>query len=179
MANWCSNLLYVNASETSAEDFAKFEHFIHDLHPNEGFFEHFIPQPTNLARKVKAFEKFKEKKGGSHIFKLIQEKKIRDYNDLDRNWHIQNWGITHDLTQDDFDIGKSNEWIQMMFKTKWGPPLAGLRKISTHFPKIEFDVRFADEMMEFCGQSIFKNGKEIVQKSYSPCTDDLLSELDL
>ena len=72
------------------------------------------------------------------------------------DWSVENWGTKWDVS-DTFE----DEECNICFDTAWSTPYVLICKLSERYPKLTFEVKYADEDLgNNCGQYFLKNGEE-------------------
>ena len=72
------------------------------------------------------------------------------------------WSTKWDLRDED-QREAANELIVERacgFDTAWSPPIEAIRKLSEQFPDDGFTLRYCEEGMQFCGETVFEAGDE-------------------
>ena len=90
------------------------------------------------------------------------------------DWCIENWGTKWNAYE---QPDKRNTDDTIYFQTAWSCPFPIIKKLSTIFPDIEFEIAWADENLGYnLGIRIFKNGEiisEIKPKEGSKAAKEL------
>lgn len=77
-------------------------------------------------------------------------------------WNIDNWGTKWDLDQSETKIeyfeSSGIAWVTMYYQTAWSPNEAFWQKVSSLYPSLYIDLRYAEEGMNFIGQMMLKSG---------------------
>lgn len=152
MPNYVTNIISMDGSK---EDIVKCCEFVcgidEDGHENNFDFEKIIPMPPNIYRGNLSSED-EEKYGKENCW---------------YHWSIKNWGTKWNACDADND---GDGYI--IFLTAWSAPIPIFKALSKKFPKITFNIRYADEDFgSNCGEITAKNGKLSV---YNP--DDQTQE---
>lgn len=78
------------------------------------------------------------------------------------DWSIENWGTKWDVTETFED-----EEGYICFDTAWSTPYTLISNLSEKYPKLIFEVKYADEDLgNNCGQYQLKNGEELEVITY-------------
>jgi Ferredoxin-like domain in Api92-like protein len=83
---------------------------------------------------------------------------------LDGEWEyekaIEHWGVKWSDNVREFDPSNGGcEHDTLNFETPWGPPIAGIEKVSKAFPELTFSLAWVEFGMAFYGMALFKNGE--------------------
>lgn len=73
------------------------------------------------------------------------------------DWHCINWGCKWDASESGFY--REDGYEMVTFSTPWSPPKTFLKKLSSMFPNIEFEMQFSEEGMLFVGALVAKGGE--------------------
>lgn len=101
--------------------------------------EELMTEPSPQSDKEKA-EKFKEKYGADDWY----------------NWRCKNWGCKWDAGESGFY--EQDGYSMVSFTTPWSPPEGFIKSLSKMFPKVEFEMQFAEEGIGYVGNMTAKNG---------------------
>lgn len=96
------------------------------------------PSPQRDEEKAK---KFKEKYGADDWY----------------NWRCKNWGCKWDASESGFY--EQDGYSMVTFHTPWSPPEKFIESLSKMFPKVEFELQFAEEGYGYAGKLTAKNGQ--------------------
>ena len=67
------------------------------------------------------------------------------------NWNCENWGTKWEIDDCIFELEENDTLIAVNFQTAWAPPEAWLRTVCGLYPKLSFELRFAECGMDFSG----------------------------
>lgn len=95
--------------------------------------EELMNEPSPQRDKDKA-EKFKEKYGAEDWY----------------NWRCKNWGCKWDAGESGFY--EQDGYSMVSFTTPWSPPEGFIESLSKMFPKVEFEMQFAEEGCGYVGE---------------------------
>lgn len=141
MPNWVKNNLRI---KVNGEKVLEILEMIKDEDGNMTF-EKIAPTPEELLtepspqRDKEKAKKFKEKYGADDWY----------------DWRCKNWGCKWDASESGFY--ERDGYSMVSFQTPWSPPREFLEKLSKVFPKVEFEVQFAEEGCGYVGKMIAKN----------------------
>lgn len=142
MPNYVKNNLRIKAN---GEKVLEILEMIKDEDGNMTF-EKIAPTPKELENepspqrdKDKA-KKFEEKYGADDWY----------------NWRCKNWGCKWDAGESGFY--EQDGYSMVSFTTPWSPPEGFLEKLSKMFPKVEFEMQYAEEGIGYVGKMTAKNG---------------------
>lgn len=142
MPNWVKNNLRI---KVNGEKVLEILEMIKDEN-GDMTFEKIAPTPEELLtepspqRDKEKAKKFKEKYGADDWY----------------NWRCKNWGCKWDASESGFY--EEDGYSMVSFETPWSPPRAFLEKLSKMFPKVEFEMQFAEEGDGYVGKMTAKKG---------------------
>lgn len=142
MPNWVKNNLRI---KVNGEKVLEVLEMIKDENGNMTFNkvapmpEELETEPSPQRDKDKA-KKFKEKYGAEDWY----------------NWRCKNWGCKWDASESEFY--EEDGYSMVSFETPWSPPRDFLEKLSKMFPKVEFEMQFAEEGCGLIGNMTARNG---------------------
>lgn len=142
MPNWVKNNLRI---KSNGEKVLEILEMLKDEGDNMTF-EKVVPTPEELLtepspqRDDKKAKKFKEKYGADDWY----------------DWRCRNWGCKWDASESGFY--EQDGYSMVTFETPWSPPREFLESLSKMFPKVEFEMQFAEEGRGYVGKMTAKNG---------------------
>ena len=142
MPNWVKNNLRI---KVNGEKVLEVLEMIKDENGNMTFNkiapmpEELETEPSPQSDKDKA-KKFKEKYGAEDWYR----------------WRCKNWGCKWDASESEFY--EEDGYSMVSFETPWSPPERFIEKLSKMFPKVEFEMQFAEEGCGYVGNMTAKNG---------------------
>lgn len=90
-------------------------------------------------------------------YTMIQNKKKYGYQDW-YGWRNANWGTKWDAMERSIEQTSENE-ISICFQTAWSAPKPIYETLSVQYPKLQFEIQFADEDLgSNCGTFKAENG---------------------
>ena len=149
MPNWVKNNLRIKAN---GEKVLEILEMIKDEN-GDMTFEKIAPTPEELAngpspqRDEEKAAKFKKKYGADDWY----------------NWRRKNGGCKWDACDSGFY--EEDGYSMVTFQTPWGPPEKFIESLSKMFPKVEFEMQFAEEGNVWVGKLTAIGG---VVKEYIP-----------
>jgi len=153
MPNHCINEIIISGEKSSIEQFwNKIKRFDENGENEKGkisIFRSFIPIPVEIEN-TKAF------------------------NDSPNwyDWAIENWGSKWGDYNSDLDLSGCS--IFGMFNSAWSSCNVGIKKISSLFPDLCFEVDYHELGMMFIGRQVCKNGEDIEEWSREITKEDLI-----
>ena len=142
MPNWVKNNLRIKAN---GEKVLEILEMIKD-EKGDMTFEKVSPTPEELGnepspqRDEEKAKKFIEKYGADDWY----------------NWRCKNWGCKWDASESGFY--EEDGYSMVTFETPWSPPKGFIESLSKMFPKVEFEMQFAEEGNGYVGEITAKNG---------------------
>jgi Ferredoxin-like domain in Api92-like protein len=129
VANWCdSHLIIMVTSEsmndpeayaTSRAELERFKKALDEI--GKGLMETFLPMPEKYNDTVRDRANSVTAEDGKTWY----------------DWQVENWGVKWGDSYLKV-LDKANKQLELMFRTAWGLPVAGLAAISKLFPTLEF-----------------------------------------
>lgn len=74
-------------------------------------------------------------------------------------WREEHWGTEKDVEAKLVDIEDNR--LDYAFKSASGSPDEWLRKVARDYPKLEFELKYAEEEMGYLGKVSAKKGKTV------------------
>lgn len=142
MPNWVKNNLRI---KSNGEKVLEILEMLKDEH-GQATFEKVVPTPEELLtepspqRDDKKAKKFKEKYGADDWY----------------DWRCRNWGCKWDASESAFY--EQDGYSMVTFETPWSPPRGFVESLSKMFPKVEFEMQFAEDGDGYVGKMTAKNG---------------------
>ena len=137
MPNWCQNRLIVSITEQGAPV---------DL---KEFYEK-AQKPEELAYNSSGESAVYKKFRILSLAALFPEPSVEDHDWYD--WRIDNWGTKWDVNAE--IKSQESHQITYAFDSAWSPPSEWLKYIYTAFPKLHFELIFAECGNGFAGRSV-------------------------
>lgn len=97
-------------------------------------------------------------------YKTKRAKDATGYSDW-YNWRNQHWGIKWDI---EAQLEISDSTLAYTFDSAWAPPIEALDTIAEKFPKLHFDLRFAEGGCDFAGRIKWEDGQKCYQIDGTP-----------
>ena len=166
MPNWCSNELHIFGKSEDIKQFMEANKGLPAQYPltewekREGYttpteprfsFNTLVPTPQEVLDL--GYD------GHEKIRKIIQEKgedaaagMIDGY-----HWNIANWGTKWDIYHSNLSLENCG-WEEglteftLYFDTAWSPPVAWLIQVAPKFPKLRFELHYAEPGCCFAGE---------------------------
>jgi hypothetical protein len=89
------------------------------------------------------------------------------------NWRIANWGTKWDA-YDQYQVDENT----IAFNTAWSDPTPIVRKLAKDNTNMRIDHKFADEMPNFVGHTVYERGEKVYDQIYYETKDqDKVDEL--
>lgn len=149
MPNWCTNNLYVSGNK---EDIARFR-------------ERAVRETENIEESLEltdeGFLKITDKPLCLNNFVPMPKK--YDKGDKWYGWRIKNWGTKWEISGAEI-VSQGRDFIQYMFDTAWSPPIEWLKKVAKEYPKLDFELKYREDGMGFCGKVKASKGKIILDE---------------
>ena len=179
MPNWCSNELHIFGASEDIKHFMEVNKGLPAQYPltewekREGYttpteprfsFNTLVPTPQEVLDL--GYD------GHEKIRKIIQEKgedavagMIDGY-----HWNIANWGTKWDIYSNNLSLENCG-WEEglteftLYFDTAWSPPVAWLIQVAPKFPKLRFELHYAEPGCCFAGEVICE-GESVEDNPY-------------
>lgn len=119
------------------------------------------PTPTLPERKVRAKPDI-----AATMRLLTQEPGPTDKDDW-YSWRVRNWGTKWDV-QASLDLGfqPGHDTLVLHMDSAWGPPEAGIQKLSALWPELIFHLSYEEPGMDFAGVTLFRDGEVLERNQF-------------
>jgi hypothetical protein len=100
--------------------------------------------------------------------------RIEEFGAIDRyHWNLRNWGTKWNSCGTSIT---TEEPLEFLIDTVWGPPLPVMVKASTQFPALTFTCYFIGKGTNFAGYRLYQGG-ETSSQSDSDASDGMYSKV--
>jgi len=100
-----------------------------------------------------------------------------NYNEGGYDWELKHWGVKWGTDEVEVQIVNPNE-IQYLFTTPNGVPVRFIRKVSTDFPDLRFQLIWIMPGVDSYGGGVWKSGK-ILEEWERETTDDQTQRVEM
>ena len=147
-------------AEGPTEDLAKFREGMGEG-DDIGLLEKFLPTPESLKVPPMVLE------NGTTITIMGDEEYA---------WCSHTWGTK--WPEGDLVVFDDATVVHMTFATAWGPPLAGITRISELFPTLMFSIDWQGDSNDYVGAAVYQNGEELALVDRDVCLDESMVDKD-
>jgi len=159
MPNWCENILTSSISlEPYINEAGEFDFEL--IKPTPEIFKN-LPLPCLVDKDI---EKLREKGdiveyNKYHLYIIIEKQTgARDLLD----WCLKNWGVKWNASH----MWSSNDKMTVGFLTPWNPPIKIINELARLNPTAEFDLKFAEPGMGFCGHIKYDGNGNFINEEF-------------
>jgi len=161
MPDWYSNILIITGIKEEREK------FINKIKPvfidgDNQYKKDMFGINKNDKEELKKSEKNKEIKTYTpllHSLYPIPQSIIKEGDDAEYNWCIQNWGTKWDVL--DLQIEHYEDITVLKFDSAWNPPIKWLKNIAPQWSNLSFTLKYFKTIISSEGTIKFEKGIEV------------------
>ena len=149
MPNWCENTLNVSVENNNSESKEQLEKFIKKAKRQRG-----------------------EDRTALSLNKLYRMPKKYTEGEGWWNWCVSHWGTKWDVKAEISEQGE--RYIEYFFDSAWSPPTDWLKKVAKDYPKLHFDLEYAEYGIAFAGEMICTGGEVVENESHYMSQEEII-----